>query len=133
MRSVLRPRSKEAAKPLQRGLQRPRKGGAKEAVETATRAFLRYGLRPRRRVTDFRILGPLELFDESGERAIRSRKQRALLAILLLHAGTVVSRDWLIDALWEGEPPATAASALRVHVAELRKLLEQDEMTGGCC
>ena len=78
-------------------------------------------------MTDFRILGPLELFDESGERAIRSRKQRALLAILLLHAGTVVSRDWLIDALWEGEPPATAASALRVHVAELRKLLEQDE------
>ena len=76
---------------------------------------------------DFRILGPLEVFDEHGQRSISAKKQRALLAILLLQPGTVVSRDWLIDALWDGEPPATAASALRVHVAELRKLLESGE------
>lgn len=76
---------------------------------------------------DFRILGPLEVFGDGHELPVSARKQRALLAILLLQAGTVVSRDWLIDALWEGDPPATAASALRVHVAELRKLLESED------
>ena len=73
---------------------------------------------------DFRILGPLEVREGERQLAIGSRKQRALLAILLLHAGTVVSRDKLVDALWAGDPPATASAALRVHVAELRKILE---------
>ncbi|MFQ5425703.1 MAG: BTAD domain-containing putative transcriptional regulator [Gaiellales bacterium] len=73
---------------------------------------------------EFRILGPLQVLEGGSAVPISSRKQRALLAILLLHAGAVVSRDRLIDALWEGEPPATAASALRVHVAELRKAIE---------
>ena len=73
---------------------------------------------------DFRILGPLEVLEGERQLAIGSRKQRALLAILLLHAGTVVSRDKLVDALWAGDPPATASAALRVHVSELRKILE---------
>lgn len=50
-------------------------------------------------------------------------KQRALLALLLLHASEVVSVDRLIDGLWGEEPPASAASALRVHVAQLRRIL----------
>ncbi len=73
---------------------------------------------------DFRILGPLEVLEGERQLAIGSRKQRALLAILLLHAGSVVSRDKLVDALWAGDPPATASAALRVHVSELRKILE---------
>lgn len=50
-------------------------------------------------------------------------KQRALLALLLLHPNEVLSVDRLIDGLWGAEPPATAASALRVHVAKLRKIV----------
>jgi DNA-binding SARP family transcriptional activator len=50
-------------------------------------------------------------------------KQRALLALLLLHPNRVVSRDRLIDELWDGSPPETAATALQVHVSQLRKAL----------
>ncbi|HEU0247668.1 MAG TPA: BTAD domain-containing putative transcriptional regulator [Gaiellaceae bacterium] len=54
-------------------------------------------------------------------------RQRALLSIFLLHANEVLSRDRLIDQLWGEEPPETAASALRVHIAQLRKLLADGE------
>jgi DNA-binding SARP family transcriptional activator len=53
-------------------------------------------------------------------------KQRALLALLLLHPNRVVSRDRLIDELWDGSPPDTASTALQVHVSQLRKALGRD-------
>jgi DNA-binding SARP family transcriptional activator/tetratricopeptide (TPR) repeat protein len=52
------------------------------------------------------------------------RKQRALLAVLLLHANEVVSRDRLIDELWGEFPPRSAADIVRVFVSRLRKALE---------
>lgn len=51
-------------------------------------------------------------------------KQRAVLAILLLHANEVVSSDRLIDELWGGSPPETAATSLHGYVSQLRKQLE---------
>jgi DNA-binding SARP family transcriptional activator/glutamine cyclotransferase len=71
------------------------------------------------------ILGPLEVRDGEREVALRGGQQRKLLAILLLHAGEVVSNDRLIDELWHGEPPDTAAKALQGHVSSLRKQLGQ--------
>ena len=63
----------------------------------------------------------------SGTRAARSgsagARQRELLAILLLHAGEVVSTDRLMDALWGEGRPAAGATALRVRVSQLRKAL----------
>jgi DNA-binding SARP family transcriptional activator len=53
-------------------------------------------------------------------------KQRALLGLLLLHANRVVSRNRLIDELWNGSPPDTAATALQVYVSQLRKALGRD-------
>ena len=75
---------------------------------------------------EFRILGPLEVLEEGRPVALGGAKQRALLAVLLLHANEVVSRDRLIDELWGGEPPDTAHTALQVHVSQLRKLLGRD-------
>jgi DNA-binding SARP family transcriptional activator len=75
---------------------------------------------------EFRILGPLEVVDGDREVAIAGSKQRALLAILLLHPNTVVSRDRLIDELWGESPPETASTALQVHVSQLRKSLGRD-------
>ena len=75
---------------------------------------------------EFRILGPLEVLEEGRPFALGGAKQRALLAVLLLHANGVVSRDRLIDELWGGEPPDTAHTALQVHVSQLRKLLGRD-------
>jgi DNA-binding SARP family transcriptional activator len=72
---------------------------------------------------EFRILGPLEVVEDGRAIALGSRKQRALLALLLLHAGRVVSRDRLIDDLWHGEPPAAAETTLRSHISRLRSAL----------
>jgi DNA-binding SARP family transcriptional activator len=72
---------------------------------------------------EFRILGPLEVLDNGGEISIRGRKLQALLALLLLHAPEVVSRDRLVDELWGDDPPATAAKTLQVHVSRLRREL----------
>src|SRR5438046_402984 len=72
----------------------------------------------------FRILGPLEVRD--GERVldVGGGKQRAVLALLLLHANEVVGSDRLIDELWPDEPPRSAAKIVQVHVSRLRKVLD---------
>src|SRR5262245_53564610 len=75
---------------------------------------------------DFRILGPLEVSDEGRALKLGGAKQRALLALLLLHANEPVSRDRLIDELWGEEVPETAATAIQVHVSQLRKSLGRD-------
>ncbi len=80
---------------------------------------------------EFRILGPLEVLVDGRKLPLASKKQRALLAVLLLNAGQIVSRDRLLDALWEESPPASGIAALRVHVSELRKLLDEDREGGG--
>jgi class 3 adenylate cyclase/DNA-binding SARP family transcriptional activator/tetratricopeptide (TPR) repeat protein len=77
---------------------------------------------------EFRILGPLEVSSEGGILDLGGAKQRALLAILLLDANSVVSKNRLIDALWEGDPPDTAQKALQVHVSGLRKVLGKERV-----
>jgi len=72
---------------------------------------------------DFRILGPLEVLDEGREVALGGSKQRALLAVLVLHANETLSTDRLIEELWGEHPPATAAKTVQVHVSRLRKAL----------
>jgi DNA-binding SARP family transcriptional activator len=75
---------------------------------------------------EFRILGPLEVIGDEGPIPIPGQKQRALLAILLLDAGRVVSTDRLIDALWGEQPPRTAATSLQNFISQLRKALGAD-------
>ncbi len=72
---------------------------------------------------DFRLLGPLEVWDRGRPIELRRRKERALLAILLLRAGEPVSSDELIDGLWGERPPRTARAALQNYIAQLRRAL----------
>ncbi len=74
---------------------------------------------------EFRILGPVEIWDErSGVRIVPTgAKQRALLGALLVKTGQVTSAHRLIDELWGHHPPANAANALQAHVMRLRRLL----------
>ncbi len=72
---------------------------------------------------EFRILGPLEVHDVDGSVPLGPAKERALLAVLLLQASAVISRERLIGELWGESPPPTAAKALNVHVSQLRKTL----------
>ena len=78
---------------------------------------------------EWRILGPLEVWDEGGEVSLGGPKPRALLAALLLHPNEVVSADRLIDELWGEDTPDPATAALRVNVSRLRKALRQDVLT----
>jgi DNA-binding SARP family transcriptional activator len=75
---------------------------------------------------EFRILGPLEALLEGRSLPLGGPKQRALLALLLLHANEPVAADRLIDQLWDGKPPRTAVKSLQVHVSGLRKLVPTD-------
>ncbi len=75
---------------------------------------------------EFRILGPLEVEDDGRSLRVAGAKQRGLLALLLLHANEAVPRERLIDELWGEEPPETAATAIQVHVSQLRKALGRD-------
>src|SRR5919198_2202673 len=69
---------------------------------------------------EFRLLGPVEVVEGGRALALGGRKQRALLALLLLHANEVVSRDRLIEELWRGAPPPAAETTLRAYVSRLR-------------
>jgi DNA-binding SARP family transcriptional activator len=75
---------------------------------------------------DFRILGPLEIWDDGVPVRVAGERQRALLAILLIHVGEVVSSDRLMDDLWGDSQPTAGATALRVRVSHLRKALRDD-------
>src|SRR5215212_8391346 len=72
---------------------------------------------------EFRLLGPLEVVERDRVLMVGGGKQRALLAILLLHANEVVSTDRLLDDLWGSSPPATAAKSIQLYVSRLRKVL----------
>ena len=54
---------------------------------------------------------------------LRAARLRHLLSLLLVHRNEISSVDKLVDELWEGHPPDSAAAALRVHVSRLRKVL----------
>jgi DNA-binding SARP family transcriptional activator len=75
---------------------------------------------------EFRILGPLEVWDKGGEVSLGGQKPRALLAVLLLRHNEVVPADRLIDELWGEDSPERAGGALRVNVSRLRKALPRD-------
>jgi DNA-binding SARP family transcriptional activator len=72
---------------------------------------------------EFRILGPLELYNGQDRVDVSRAKPRALLAMLLLHRNQTVAADGLIDPLWDSRPPATALNTLQMHVSYLRKCL----------
>jgi YVTN family beta-propeller protein len=72
---------------------------------------------------DFRILGPLEVSDGERPASIGGARQRAVLAILLLHRGEVVSVDRLVDELWGERSPETATKTVQVYVSRIRKAL----------
>ena len=79
----------------------------------------------------FRILGPLEVVDGEQTVALGGPRQRALLAILLLHANEVVSTDRLIDELWGEVPPPTARQTVQVYVSQLRRAIHADGSPNG--
>jgi DNA-binding SARP family transcriptional activator len=74
-------------------------------------------------MTDFRLLGPLEVV-EAGERvALPAGQPSAVLARLLLDSGRAVSAGALVDSIWGESPPASARKVLQAYISQLRKVL----------
>jgi DNA-binding SARP family transcriptional activator/pimeloyl-ACP methyl ester carboxylesterase len=74
---------------------------------------------------DFRLLGPLEVIAGHAPLHIAAGKQRALLAILLLHANRTVSREQIVDSLWGEDVPGSAQKMVQILVSQLRKALPE--------
>jgi class 3 adenylate cyclase len=77
-------------------------------------------------LVEVKLLGPLEVSVDGRPIQLRRPKQRALLALLALRAGEVVSTDRLVEELWGEHPPKAAVGSLQNLVSELRKLLGPD-------
>ncbi|GLZ28319.1 SARP family transcriptional regulator [Lentzea sp. NBRC 105346] len=72
----------------------------------------------------FGLLGPVQARLADGTLVpIGAPRLRALLAMLVLDAGTVVSHSRLIDGLYGDDVPANASNALQSQVSRLRRLL----------
>ena len=66
------------------------------------------------------VLGPLRLTVAGTVVDVRGPKRRAVLALLALAQGRVVTGDRLVDALWPDDPPESGRAALQSHVSRLR-------------
>src|SRR5918911_198977 len=69
------------------------------------------------------VLGPLQVRQGGAPVMIPGAKPRAILTMLGLHGGSVVSADTLVELLWSDDPPRTAAKALQTHISALRRAL----------
>jgi DNA-binding SARP family transcriptional activator/tetratricopeptide (TPR) repeat protein len=72
---------------------------------------------------DFGLLGPVRALSEGRPVDLGSRKQRLVLAVLLLDANRFVATSRLVRACWPDEPPPTARRIIHTHVSRLRSIL----------
>ncbi|MGD0555504.1 MAG: BTAD domain-containing putative transcriptional regulator, partial [Streptosporangiaceae bacterium] len=78
------------------------------------------------------VLGPLEVTDAAGRPVrVAGQRVRALLILLAMDAGRVVSARSLIELLWPDERPVDAANALQSLVSRLRVALRQAGLPDG--
>ncbi|MEV0568112.1 BTAD domain-containing putative transcriptional regulator [Dactylosporangium sp. NPDC050588] len=70
-----------------------------------------------------RLLGPVDVLVDGAARPVRGQRRKAVLAVLGLHPGEVVSTGRLVDLVWGDAPPPNAVNALQSHVSYLRRTL----------
>jgi WD40 repeat protein/DNA-binding SARP family transcriptional activator len=75
---------------------------------------------------EIRLLGHVGIVVDGQPVPLGGGKQRAVLAMLALHANRTVSSDELVDGLWGEHPPASAAKNLQLYVSRLRKALSKN-------
>jgi DNA-binding SARP family transcriptional activator len=70
-----------------------------------------------------RVLGPVDVLVDGQVRPVSGLRRKAVLAVLALHCGDIVSNDRLADVVWDGNPPATSLNTQQRHVSHLRQVL----------
>ncbi|MEV3932950.1 MULTISPECIES: BTAD domain-containing putative transcriptional regulator [unclassified Streptomyces] len=73
-------------------------------------------------MTEFLVLGSLEMRRSGEVVPVRGMRQQKLLALLLIGAGRVVPVDFLVDELWD-TPPSSARTQVHNAVHDLRRIL----------
>lgn len=71
----------------------------------------------------FELLGPVRVIAAGRELPVRAGRERAVLAMLLLHAGRTVPVEQLVEAVWSGAPPPSARNQIQTSVSQLRRRL----------
>lgn len=71
----------------------------------------------------FSVLGPVRVRRGAVEEGAGQPRQCAVLASLLLHAGSPVSLPALVDDVWGDEAPASSVGSIRTYIYRLRQLL----------
>ena len=77
----------------------------------------------------FRVLGALEVEVAGVAAELGGARQRAVLAVLLMHANEPVGTDRLVSESWGETAPATATKTAQVYVSRLRRALGNDTLT----
>ena len=72
----------------------------------------------------YSLLGPVRAWRGNVELPLGWPKQRAVLAMLLLNANRLVTRDAIVDGVWGEEAPASAVNLVHTYIAGLRRVLE---------
>jgi DNA-binding SARP family transcriptional activator/tetratricopeptide (TPR) repeat protein len=70
-----------------------------------------------------RLLGPVDVIVDGGSRPVHGLRRGAVLAVLALHCGEVVSTGRLAEIVWGEAAPPTAVNTLQAHVSYLRRML----------
>jgi DNA-binding SARP family transcriptional activator/tetratricopeptide (TPR) repeat protein len=70
-----------------------------------------------------RLLGPVDVVIDGEARAVNGLRRKAVLAVLALHRGEIVSVDRLIDVVWGGDAPTAPVNTLQSNVSYLRGVL----------
>src|SRR5215475_16188238 len=74
-------------------------------------------------VMQVRLLGPVDVMVDGDPRPVRGLRRKAVLAVLALRGGEIVSTDQLADAVWGHDAPSTAVNTLQSHMSYLRTVL----------
>src|SRR5262245_56649961 len=72
----------------------------------------------------FGVLGPVEMRVGDTLVPLGAPKQRAILALLVIHRNRTVEVDELLSAAWKDSPPAGARATLHTYVSNLRRLMD---------
>lgn len=72
----------------------------------------------------FQVLGPVRAWQGEREVNVGARKQRAVLAVLLLNLDQPITADDLVATVWRENAPPAAYAAVHTYVRGLRDALE---------
>src|SRR6056297_431855 len=78
---------------------------------------------------EFRALGPVSVTRDGEHLDLGTPRQKAVIALLLVHRGQVLSTDRILEELW-GDESEGKLNALRVYVSRLRSALDPDRGRG---